>query len=219
MIPILDGLRLTAARGTADCLVVLLHGYGADGRDLIDLGAAWRDVLPGAAFFSPHAPEPCGMAPVGRQWFPLTFADPHERQRGVVGARPVLDAALDAELARLGLPPSRLALVGFSQGTMMALHTGLRRTVGPAAILGYSGELVGPDRLAAEATCSPPILLVHGDQDDVIPVQALFAACEALAAAERPCQFHVSAGLGHGIDAEGLRQGGLFLARALAAGA
>jgi phospholipase/carboxylesterase len=214
----LDGPRLPAARGRADSLVVLLHGYGADGRDLIDLGEAWRDVLPSTAFFSPHAPEPCGMAPVGRQWFPLTFADPHERWRGVVGARPVLEAALDAELARLGLPPERLALVGFSQGTMMALHTGLRRLAGPAAILGYSGELVGPERLAAEATAAPPILLVHGDQDDVIPVRALFAACEALAAAGRPSQFHLSPGLGHGIDEEGLRQGGLFLARALATG-
>ena len=210
----MDGPRLHAKSGKAKHLVVFLHGYGADGNDLIDLGQQWQDALPDAAFISPHAPEPCGMSPMGRQWFPLTMRDPSERWRGVVSARAALDAFLDAELARLNLGPDRLALVGFSQGTMMALHIGLRRTTPPAAILGYSGELVGPEHLA-EATGKPPILLVHGDRDEVIPLDAVFSSSNALGKAEIGCQYHLSIGVGHGIDGGGLHHGGLFLARAL----
>ncbi|MCA2000054.1 MAG: dienelactone hydrolase family protein [Hyphomicrobiales bacterium] len=209
----LDGPRLPAKSGTARQLVVFLHGYGADGNDLIDLGRSWAGLLPDAAFASPHAPEPCGMGPMGRQWWALTFRDPSERWRGCVQAAPDLDAFLDQELARHALPPERLALVGFSQGAMMALHVGLRRKPAPAAIIGYSGHLVGPEHLAAEATGRPPVLLVHGDRDEVIPVDALFEAMDGLGQAEIPCQWHLSAGLGHGIDQEGLRHGGLFLAQ------
>ena len=156
------------------------------------------------------------MSPMGRQWFALTFRDPHERWRGVTQARPALEAFLDAELARLELPATKLALVGFSQGAMMALHTGLRRASQPAAILGYSGMLVleegkGPESLKAETLGRPPMLLVHGSEDEVIPVEALFIATETLAAIDRPCQWHLSPGMGHSIDGEGLRQGGLFL--------
>ena len=125
--------------GPARQLVVFLHGYGADGNDLIEIGRAWQGLMPHAAFVSPHAPEPCGQAPVGRQWFPLTFRDPNERWVGVNKAAPVLESFLDAELKRRNLPPSALALVGFSQGTMMSLHAGLRRAVPPFAIVGYSG--------------------------------------------------------------------------------
>lgn len=210
----IDGPRLAPKSGKADALVVFLHGYGADGRDLIDLGQQWQNWLPNVAFVSPHAPEPCGMSPMGRQWFPLTMRDPSERWRGVVGARPSLDAFLDEELQRLNLTPDRLVLVGFSQGTMMALHTGLRRAISPAAILGYSGVLVGPEHLA-EATGNPKILLVHGDRDEVIPLDALFMSADALGKAEIPCQWHLSFGIGHGIDGGGLRHGGLFLAQSL----
>ena len=154
------------------------------------------------------------MSPMGRQWFPLTMRDPSERWRGVVSARSALDALLDAELARLDLGPDRLALVGFSQGTMMALHLGLRRATPPAAILGYSGELVGPEHLK-EATGKPPILLVHGDRDEVIPLDAVFTSSNALGQAEIGCQYHLSIGVGHGIDGGGLHHGGLFLANAL----
>ncbi|HEV2625575.1 MAG TPA: prolyl oligopeptidase family serine peptidase [Xanthobacteraceae bacterium] len=214
----LDGPRLAPRSGPAKQLVVFLHGYGADGNDLIEIGRAWQQVLPQAAFVSPHAPEPCGQAPVGRQWFPLTFRDPNERWIGVNKAAPLLERFLEAELARHELPPSALALVGFSQGTMMALHVGLRRAVAPAAIVGYSGLLVLPPELNAEAFAAeiksrPPILLVHGDADDLIPVQALFQAAQGLAALEVPVEWHLSAGIGHGIDAEGLRHGGEFLAR------
>jgi phospholipase/carboxylesterase len=214
----LDGPRLEPRSGAARQLVVFLHGYGADGNDLIDIGRAWQQLLPQAAFVSPHAPEPCGQAPVGRQWFALTFRNPDERWIGVNKAAPLLERFLDAELARHKLPPSALALVGFSQGTMMALHVGLRRAVSPAAIVGYSGLLVersdgDAEKFAAEITSRPPVLLVHGDRDDLIPPQALFQATQGLAALGVPVEWHLSAGIGHGIDAEGLRHGGEFLAR------
>ena len=217
----LDGPRLSPRSGAARQLVVFLHGYGADGNDLIEIGRAWQQLLPQAAFASPHAPEPCGQAPVGRQWFGLTFRDPNERWVGANKAAPVLERFLDAELTRHRLPPSALALVGFSQGTMMALHVGLRRAVPPAAIVGYSGLLVlppdgNPETLAADIRSRPPVLLVHGDQDELIPVQALFQGTQALAAMGVPVEWHVSASIGHGIDPEGLRHGGEFLARAFA---
>jgi phospholipase/carboxylesterase len=216
----INGPRIEPKNGQAKQLVVLLHGYGADGADLIEIGRQWRALLPDAAFVAPHAPEPCGMSPMGRQWFPLTMRDPDERWRGVVKARPVVDAFLDGELAKHGLDESRLALVGFSQGTMMALHVGLRRRRAPAAILGYSGVLVGPEHLS-EATARdargapPPILLTHGDQDQLIPFDALFESAEELAKANIPCQWHLSLGVGHGIDPGGLRHGGLFIAKGL----
>jgi phospholipase/carboxylesterase len=216
----LDGPRLAPQSGTAKQLVVFLHGYGADGNDLIDIGRAWQSLLPDAAFVSPHAPHPCGQAPTGREWFPLTFRDPNERWTGVNAAAPVLNGFLDAELARHKLPPSALALVGFSQGTMMALHVGLRRPMAPAAIVGYSGMLalpenIDPEKYAAEVVSRPPVLLIHGDQDPLIPVQALFHAAQALAALNVPAEWHIAPGVGHGIDQEGLRQGGEFLARQL----
>jgi phospholipase/carboxylesterase len=216
----LDGPRLEPRTGAARQLVVFLHGYGADGNDLIDIGRAWQALLPQAAFVSPHAPEPCAQAPVGRQWFPLTFRNTEERWVGVNKACPALEGFLDAELKRRSLPPSALALVGFSQGTMMALHVGLRRAVAPAAIVGYSGlfvvpENVDPEAFAKDIRARPPILLVHGDSDDLIPMQALFHATQALASLDIPVEWHISAGIGHGIDQEGLRHGGEFLARQL----
>jgi len=217
----IDGPRLPPRSGSARQLVVFLHGYGADGNDLIDIGRAWQTLLPQAAFVSPHAPEACGQAPVGRQWFPLTFRDPNERWLGVNKAAPGLQPFLDAELQRHKLPPSALALVGFSQGTMMALHVGLRRATAPAAIVGYSGLLVIPpdgdlETFAAEIKSRPPVLLVHGDQDPLIPAQALFQATQGLAALGISAEWHLSAGVGHGIDGEGLRHGGEFLARRFA---
>ena len=162
----LTGPRLDPEAAPAKRLVVFLHGYGADGADLIELGRQWRKLLPDAAFVSPHAPERCAGAPTGRQWFALNVLAPDdargedERWRGVSAARPTLDAFLDAELARLGLDDSRLALVGFSQGSMMALHVGLRRKRALAAIVAYSGLLVGPDKLgeakARNARGEPP---------------------------------------------------------------
>jgi phospholipase/carboxylesterase len=214
----LDGPRLEPPSGQVKRLVVFLHGYGADGKDLIDIGKAWQALLPDTAFVSPHAPERCSQAPTGRQWFPLFTRAQNERWEGVNKAAAVLDQFLDAELARRKLPPSALALVGFSQGTMMALHVGLRRAVPPAAIVGYSGIFVLPDKAKAEAVAGeikgkPPVLLIHGDQDDLIPVQALMQGSQDLASLGVPVEWHVSSGVGHGIDQEGLRHGGMFLAR------
>jgi phospholipase/carboxylesterase len=213
----LDGPRLEP-RGEAKRLVVFLHGYGADGNDLIDIGRAWQGLLPDTAFVSPHAPEPCGQAPAGRQWFPLFTRAANERWDGVRKAAPVLERFLDSELMRRKLPPSALSLVGFSQGTMMALYVGLRRATAPAAIVGYSGVFVlpegaKPDAVVGEIKARPPVLLVHGDRDDLIPAQALFQSAQALAALEVPVEWHMSEGVGHGIDQEGLRHGGEFLAR------
>ncbi len=212
----LDGPRVApASGGAAKQVVVFLHGYGADGNDLIALGREWAAVLPDAAFVSPHAPNPCAGAPMGREWFPLSFRDPGELRRGVVAAHAPIDAFLDAELSRTGLAPAKLALVGFSQGGMMALHAGTRRKEKIGAIVSYSGVLAGADRAAAEAITKPPVLLVHGELDDVIPFDALAMSRDALARAGFAVEWHAAPRIGHGIDAEGLRLGGLFLRDAL----
>jgi phospholipase/carboxylesterase len=215
-LPKLDGPRLMPATGGAPRqLVVLLHGYGADGNDLISLGQHWRQLLPEAAFVSPHAPEPCAGNPFGgRQWFELTFRDPDERWRGACQAAPALNAFLDEELARFGLADDALALVGFSQGTMMALHVGFRRPATMAAIVGFSGLLAGPENLAGHIVSRPPVLLVHGDSDDVIPVEALGQARNVLGALDVPLEWHVCPGLPHGIDGNGLDLAGRFLVSA-----
>ncbi|WP_149536288.1 alpha/beta hydrolase [Siccirubricoccus phaeus] len=204
----LDGPRLgPRAGGAAQQLVVLLHGLGADGQDLISLAPEWAESLPHAAFIAPDAPTPCDMAPWGRQWFSLQDRNPARMEVGLRAAAPALQSFLDAELARLGLPGSALALAGFSQGCMMALFCGLRRATAPAAILGYSGALLAPASLAAEITCRPPVLLVHGDADDVVPVAATRSAATALLAAGVPVETLYRPGLAHGIDAAGIAAG------------
>jgi phospholipase/carboxylesterase len=214
----LDGPRLPPAAGGAPRqLVVFLHGYGADGNDLIGLGREWARLLPHAAFVSPHAPEPCSMSPTGRQWFNLTFRDAGELVRGVAQAAPALDAFLDAELKRHNLPGRALGLVGFSQGAMLALGLGLKRQPSPAAIVGYSGALASVEALPQDPSKAPAILLVHGDMDEVIPVDAMFMAREQLARAGLAVEWHVAQGIGHGIDQRGLQLGGSFLKQAFAA--
>jgi len=214
MISQLTGPRLPAARGKADRLVIFCHGYGADGNDLIDLGRHWQRLLPTAAFAAPNAPERCAMSPTGYQWFGITRMQPDEMLRGVEGAAPVLNTFIDNELERLGLDGSRLALVGFSQGTMMSLHVGLRRKVSPVGIVGFSGALPGSEKLPAEIVSRPPVLLIHGDADDMIPVQALHMAANGLGAAGVSVRWHISRGVGHGIAPDGLELAGQFLADA-----
>ena len=215
----LDGPRLKPLSGVAKQLVVILHGYGADGNDLIEIGRQWQKILPDAAFVSPPAHEACAMSPGGRQWFRLTDRNPHERWAGACSAHPVIDAFIDEELADLGLGPEKLAIAGFSQGAMMALHVGLRRRVAPAGIIGLSGTLIGPENLGelpdrATSSGPPPVFVMHGHMDEVIPVDAMFMTADQLAEAGIPCQWHLAIGLGHGIDAEEIRQGAMFLARA-----
>jgi phospholipase/carboxylesterase len=210
----LDGPRL-AQRGTVPtALVVLLHGYGANGDDLIGLADGWQRQLPEAVFVAPNAPQSIPGMYGGLQWFPLTLRDPSEYWLGVKSAQPDLDRFLDGELARYRLSPDRLVLVGFSQGTMLALHIGLRRAASPAGIVGYSGLLAGPEHLN-EIKARPPILLIHGEADDLIPVAALHAAREQLAKENLRVEWHVRPGLGHGIDAEGQWMAAHFIASAL----
>jgi phospholipase/carboxylesterase len=212
----IDGPRIHPVGRPARSLVVFLHGYGADGNDLIDLGRIWAPSLPDTAFVSPHAPRPCEETPMGRQWFPLAGIDPARLRDGVVAAAPVLDAFLDAELARHKLTEDRLALVGFSQGTMIALHVAPRRAKLMAGVVGYSGLIPGPEFLAAEVKQKPPVLLVHGDADPLIPSMALFAATRVLGDAGFKVEWHVEPGLAHGIDQKGMDLGLDFLKRVLA---
>ena len=211
----LDGPRYGAAAGEAQQLVVLLHGLGADGHDLISLAPLFAQRLPQAAFVSPHAPFPCDMAPVGRQWFSFQDASPEAILGGVRLAAPVLNAFLDAELERHGLSDSQLALAGFSQGTMMALYVALRRPAACAGVLGYSGALIGVELLSGEIESRPPVLLLHGDADQVVPPRSLPAAVAALEANGVSVTSELRPGLGHGIDERGLQLGADFLVRHL----
>jgi phospholipase/carboxylesterase len=210
----LDGPRLEPRGTTPTSLVVLLHGYGANGDDLIALGDGWRRWLPEAVFVAPNASETIPGMYGGLQWFPLTLRDPSEYWRGVLSAQPAVDRYIGEQLARYRLSADRLVLVGFSQGTMMALHVGLRRAAAPAGIVGYSGLLAGPEHLA-QITVRPPILLIHGEADDLIPVAALHMARERLAASDLLVEWHVRPGVGHGIDPEGQMMAGHFIASAL----
>ena len=213
-----DAPRLAPLNGKARQLVVLVHGYGADGADLLSLGQHWQQALPDAAFASPNAPTQVPGAP-GYQWFPLRTLDANDVIPGAASAAPGLEAFLEAELKAQNVAPENLVLVGFSQGAMMALHVGLRRKIAPAAVIGLSGTLVGPENLA-EATARrkdglpPPVLIMHGHMDEVIPVDAMFMTADQLAAANIPCQWHLAIGVGHGIDGEEIRHGAMFLARA-----
>ena len=213
----LDGPRLPPrSGGSARQLVALLHGVGADGADLIGLAPVLAEALPDAAFVAPDAPFPCDMAPYGRQWFSLQDRSPTRLAAGVRAAEPLLRAFLESELSRLSLPASALALAGFSQGAMTALHAGLRMAEPPAAILAYSGALLAPESLPAEIAASPPppVLLVHGEADGVVPVRATRMAEAALRAAGVPVEALYLRGLDHSIDDTGLAAGLSALLRA-----
>ncbi len=212
----LDGPRMPPARGgKPDALVILLHGFGSNGADLISLAPYWAKALPGAAFVSPNAIEPVPQAPGGFQWFPISNLDPHLMEQGARAAAPSIDRFIDRELEKYGLDASRLALVGFSQGTMMALHVALRRERPIAGVLGFSGVLVGGRTLKEQMRAKPPVLLIHGDRDPTIPIPAMFDSAEALAAAGHGAQWHVSYGVPHSIGPDGLELGGEFLSSCL----
>ena len=193
-------------------LIVFLHGYGSNGDDLISLAPYWADLLPDAEFVSPNAPFPCEQNPFGGfQWFGLEERNAAMMLAGTRAAATILDAYLDDALESRGLDERNLALVGFSQGTMMSLHVGPRRATAPAAIVGYSGALIGPDALGAELKSKPPVLLVHGTGDQVVPFPAMGAAAQALQALGIKVETLARPGLPHSIDPEGLTRGGRFI--------
>ena len=206
----LHAVRWGPAVGAAKRLVVLCHGVGAEGADLIDLAPIWGKALPDAAFAAPDAPEPYDGAPFGRQWWPIGDRNPARMTAGAAAARPLLDVFIDSELARLNLPGDAYAMMGFSQGAMMVLYAGLRRMTAPRAILAYSGALIAPEQLASRSN-SAPVLLVHGLGDDVVPPVRSREAESALKAAGVPVQTVFTPALGHGIDVAGISDGTTFL--------
>lgn len=204
----------------ADSVVVFVHGYGADGADLLGLADPLAPHLPGTAFYAPDAPEACTINPAGRQWFSIPTMDgtsPVQAQAGLMRASEDLDGFLETVLAQEGLTPDRLVLVGFSQGTMLSLHLAPRRAVPIAGVVGFSGRLLVPERLAAETRSRPPILLAHGDSDMMVPFSDMRLAAEALRAGGFDVATHVMRGTGHGISPDGLSVALAFLRQHLAA--
>lgn len=210
----LTTLRRPAASGKPAWLTVFLHGYGSSGAELMSFADYWQSSMPDVAFVAPDGPTPAKEG--GFQWIGKRPAGDPRLYDDAVEATPALDAFLDAELAAQGLGPDRLALVGFSQGTVMALHLGLRRAVAPAAVLGFSGGLVGADRLSSEIASKPPIMLVHGEQDAQAPVYGMMASVKALTEAGVVCQGVPIPNLGHEVNADALIYGARFLLSAFA---
>ena len=212
MIPALSGpSRPPASGGRPSRLVILLHGLGADGNDLIGLAPYWAPLLPTTEFLSPSAPFPCDMAPYGYQWFSTQDRRPAAVLAGVRAAAPFLHAFIDDALAKRGLDDADLALVGFSQGTMMSLFVGLRRSQPVAGIVGFSGRLLAPELLSSELRSRPRTLLVHGTDDPLVPYGSLAAAETALKNSGVSVETLTCAGIGHSIDENGLWRGGSFL--------
>ncbi|MFT4619639.1 MAG: phospholipase/carboxylesterase [Sulfitobacter sp.] len=214
MTRILDSNRTGATQGSAKRLVVFLHGYGADGADLLGLADPLGPNLPDTAFVAPNAPERCIGNPTGFQWFPIPWIDgssEEEAEAGLRSAADDLNAYLDAVMAEEGVTAAQTALVGFSQGTMIALHVAPRRDDAVAAVVGFSGRLLSPDLLADEVKQKPAILLIHGDADEVVPVASLPEAGNALSAAGFEVFAHISKGTGHGIAPDGLQVALAFL--------
>ncbi len=217
MSKITNGSSLQPASGGAPKqIVLLLHGYGSNGEDLISLAQHWQHLLPDALFLAPNAPHRFGYGG-GYQWWPLAAFSPQALAAGAASAAPAIDAFIDRKLDQYGLTEADLALVGFSQGTMMALHVGLRRPRQVAGIVGYSGALTGAAELPNQVASKPPVLLIHGSADQIVPVAALHAAERELKRLGVEVRTHISPGLGHSVDPTGLRLGAEFLAETLAA--
>ncbi len=188
-------------------MIVFVHGYGADGSDLLGLADVLSQHLPDTVFLAPDAPERCVGGGFGWQWFPIPWLDGSDvalAEAGLDAAAGDLGQFLEARLAEEGLGPERLALVGFSQGAMMSLHVAVRRPAAMAGVVAISGRLLRPEKLETEAVVKPPVLLIHGDQDPVVPFSDMAKAGDALVAAGVPTYGHVMKGTGHGIAPDGL---------------
>ncbi len=201
--------------GQAKHLIVLLHGLGADGNDLFGLAPEFAEHFPDAHFVSPNAPFPCDMAPYGYQWFSMLDRNPNKLYAGILEAAPILNAFLDAQLSALKLEPSKLALIGFSQGAMMSLHVAPRRAKPIAGVVGFSGGIVGGDTLGNDIQSKPPICLIHGDADPVVPYGLMAASERVLSSLGVSVETHTRPGLPHGIDGGGLEAAVAFLRRVL----
>ncbi len=211
----LDGPRHEPATGDPQSIVILLHGYGSDGNDLISLAPLWARLLPHTLFVSPHAPFPCEINPAGRQWFGFEDAGPEMIVAGARMAATMIDTYLDGLMAEHAVPAARVALVGFSQGGMMSLHVAPRRAETLAGVVTYSGALVAGELLAEETVTRPPILLLHGDADPVVPFASLARAASALKAAGFAVETEQRPGLPHAIDQVGMARGARFLVQQL----
>jgi phospholipase/carboxylesterase len=203
----LDTARRASQSGKTGSVVVFLHGYGADGNDLLGLADPIAPYLPDTVFLSPDAPERSTANPAGFQWFPIPWIDgssEEEAATGMAAAAADLNAFLDQVLEDEGIAPDQMILLGFSQGTMMALQVAARRAAPVAGVVGFSGRLLQPEALEDEVVSRPPVLLLHGDQDDVVPPQSLPEAANALTAAGFEVYAHVMKGTAHGIAPDGL---------------
>ena len=209
MTRVLEAGRTEPQSGTVRSVVVFLHGYGANGADLLGLADVLGEHLPDTLFVAPDAPETIPGLPSGLQWFPIPWIDgssEEEAERGLMAAAADLNAFLDALMVDEDVLPEQVVLFGFSQGTMMALHVAPRREDEVAGVVAFSGRLLSPDLLRDETVSRPPVLLVHGDADDVVPPQSLAQAAEALQAAGwKEVYAHVMKGTGHGIAQDGLQ--------------
>jgi len=208
MTRVLQAGRKAPLSGSTRSVVVFLHGYGANGEDLLGLADPLSEHLPDTLFVAPDAPETCAGSPMGFQWFPIPWIDSsseEEAERGLLAAADDLNAFLDALMVDEDVLPEQVVLFGFSQGTMMSLHVVPRREDAIAGVVGFSGRLVSPELLTDQVQSRPPILLVHGDADDVVPVQSMPEAVEALQNADFKEVFaHIMKGTGHGIAPDGL---------------
>lgn len=218
---ILTGPIKQATSGSAKSLVIFVHGYGADGEDLIGLADTFAPVLPDTIFAAPNAPEVCSGNPEGLQWFPIPWLDGTAEglSKASMGTSiDKLNTYLDEIAVETGIAPAQTFLVGFSQGTMMALHIGLRRSEALAGIIGFSGMLLHQDKLQSEIVSKPPVLLVHGDQDAMVPPSSMPEAANVLRDVGVSVGTHVSEGMGHGIAPDGLNLAYGFILKNLGSG-